>query len=91
MTDRIRLLAAMSMIILLPMTGWTADFASESHNVLPAGNGNFGQPHSTDQIPLYDGLTPLFDQVTPATYSSMSLIACAPAAPFDRIRSSCSW
>ena len=26
----------------------------------------FGGPHSTDQIPLYDGLTPKFDNVTAA-------------------------
>ena len=42
--------------------------ASRIFNVLPPGQSG-GLPideHSTDQIPLYDGLTPLFDNVTAA-------------------------
>ena len=44
------------------------DFAAKALNILPPGqNGNpFGGPHTTDQIPLYDGLTPKFDSVTAA-------------------------
>ncbi len=46
------------------------DFASpgEAWNVLPPGESGSPTPgpHSVDQIPLYDGLTPLFDQVTDA-------------------------
>jgi acyl-homoserine lactone acylase PvdQ len=47
-----------------------ADFASpgEAWNVLPPGEagGSSLTTNSTDQIPLYDGLTPKFDQVTDA-------------------------
>ncbi len=43
------------------------DFASpgEAWNVLPPGESGSTSPgpHSADQLPLYDGLTPLFDQV----------------------------
>jgi acyl-homoserine lactone acylase PvdQ len=43
------------------------DFSSpgEAWNVLPPGESGSSPPgtHSLDQIPLYDGLTPLFDQV----------------------------
>jgi acyl-homoserine lactone acylase PvdQ len=46
------------------------DFSSpgEAWNVLPPGEagGSSLTTNSTDQIPLYDGLTPLFDQVTDA-------------------------
>jgi acyl-homoserine lactone acylase PvdQ len=46
------------------------DFSSpgEAWNVLPPGESGSPSPgpHSVDQIPLYDGLTPLFDQVTDA-------------------------
>jgi hypothetical protein len=44
------------------------DYGSGMYNVLPAG-ADGGLPltkHSTDQIPLFDGLTPLFDKVTAA-------------------------
>jgi acyl-homoserine lactone acylase PvdQ len=44
------------------------DYGKGMYNVLPAGAYG-GLPltkHSTDQIPLFDGLTPLFDQVTAA-------------------------
>jgi acyl-homoserine lactone acylase PvdQ len=44
------------------------DFSApgEAWNVLPPGESGSLSPdaHSVDQIPLYDGLTPLFDQVT---------------------------
>ena len=44
------------------------DFAAKALNILPPGqNGNpFGGPHTADQIPLYDGLTPKFDSVSAA-------------------------
>jgi len=46
------------------------DFSSpgEAWSVLPPGESGSSSPgtHSVDQIPLYDGLTPLFDQVTDA-------------------------
>jgi acyl-homoserine lactone acylase PvdQ len=55
--------------LLLPATAFGAtDFGRDVYNVLPAGQFG-GLPltqHSTDQIPLYDGLTPLWDQVTAA-------------------------
>ena len=48
------------------------DYAGQSHAVLPPGQyGGVGQlnipppnANSFDQIPLYDGLTPKFDNVT---------------------------
>jgi acyl-homoserine lactone acylase PvdQ len=45
-----------------------ADFANPALNVLPPGQSGSIPPNqnSRDQIPLYDGLTPLFDRVTPA-------------------------
>jgi len=46
------------------------DFSSqgEAWNVLPPGESGSTTPgpHSADQLPLYDGLTPLFDQVADA-------------------------
>jgi acyl-homoserine lactone acylase PvdQ len=50
--------------------GGLPDFSSpgEAWNVLPPGESGSPTPgpHSADQIPLYDGLTPLFDQVRDA-------------------------
>jgi acyl-homoserine lactone acylase PvdQ len=45
-----------------------ADYADTARNVLAPGQagGLPATPNSTDQIPLYDGLTPLFDRVTAA-------------------------
>lgn len=45
-----------------------SDYGKGMYNVLPAGAyGGFPlTKHSTDQIPLFDGLTPLFDKVTAA-------------------------
>jgi acyl-homoserine lactone acylase PvdQ len=44
------------------------DFAGDAWDVLPPGQAGSIPPstHSADQIPLYDGLTPLFDNVTAA-------------------------
>jgi acyl-homoserine lactone acylase PvdQ len=56
-------------VLVVPATALGAtDFGRDVYNVLPAGQYG-GLPmtkHSTDQIPLYDGLTPLWDQVTAA-------------------------
>ncbi|HEX6712917.1 MAG TPA: penicillin acylase family protein [Thermoleophilaceae bacterium] len=55
--------------LLLPATASAAtDFGRDVYNVVPAGQFG-GLPltkHSSDQLPLYDGLTPLWDQVTAA-------------------------
>ena len=54
---------------LLPATASAAtDYGRDVYNVLPAGEWG-GLPlnqYSSDQLPLYDGLTPLWDQVTAA-------------------------
>ena len=41
------------------------DFASTALNILPPGEGADSGPHSTDQLALYDGLTPLWNAVSP--------------------------
>jgi acyl-homoserine lactone acylase PvdQ len=49
------------------------DLAAVAYNVLPPGQSgslNFGA-NATDQLRLYDGLTPLFDRVSPADVSRM--------------------
>ena len=55
--------------LLVPAAAFGAtDFGRDVYNVLPAGQFG-GLPltqHSSDQLPLYDGLTPLWDQVTAA-------------------------
>src|SRR4051812_19391109 len=45
-----------------------ADFSDTARNVLAPGQagGLPTTPNSTDQIPLYDGLTPLFNNVSAA-------------------------
>ncbi|MEA2443248.1 MAG: hypothetical protein QOJ12_540 [Thermoleophilales bacterium] len=45
-----------------------ADYADFARNILTPGQagGLPTTPNSTDQLPLYDGLTPLFNRVTPA-------------------------
>jgi acyl-homoserine lactone acylase PvdQ len=52
--------------LFLPTTAFGAtDFGRDVYNVLPAGQDG-GLPltkHSTDQLPLYDGLTPLYDEI----------------------------
>src|SRR5215211_1260799 len=42
------------------------DYAGEAHNVLPPGQSGALPPtaNSTDQLRMYDGLTPLFGRVT---------------------------
>ena len=62
------LVLAISAITAEPASGQTADVAGTILNVLAPGQ--FGglpfNTHTNDQIPLYDGLTPKFDAVTPA-------------------------
>jgi hypothetical protein len=64
------------------------DFSSpgEAWNVLPPGESGSSSPspHSADQVPLYDGLTPLFDQVTDSdlpTYFKKNIFGLGGAAP----------
>ena len=63
--------AALICVLLMAQAARAAsapDFAGDAWDVLPPGqDGNIVPgPHSVDQIPLYDGLTPLFDNVTAA-------------------------
>jgi acyl-homoserine lactone acylase PvdQ len=50
------------------MAAAPGDFAGDAFNILPPGQDGalFKSPNSTDQIPLYNGLTPKFDDVTAA-------------------------
>jgi acyl-homoserine lactone acylase PvdQ len=66
------LVLLLAFTFLVPATAFAAtDYGRDVYNVLPAGqDGHFPlTKHSTDQIPLYDGLTPLYDQVTAADIS----------------------
>ena len=49
-------------------TAQTKDYAGTALNIIPSGQyGDLGEPAGYDtQAQMYDGLTPLFDQVTPA-------------------------
>src|SRR3954468_12034632 len=63
------LVLTLAVALMLPATALAStDFGRGVYNVLPAGQygGLPTTPHSTDQIPLYDGLTPLWDQVSAA-------------------------
>jgi acyl-homoserine lactone acylase PvdQ len=42
-----------------------SDYASTALNVLPPGEAADSSPNSTDQLALYDGLTPLWNAVSP--------------------------
>jgi acyl-homoserine lactone acylase PvdQ len=57
------------LFLLAPASALAAtDFGTGVYNVLPPGEDG-GLPltkHSSDQVPLYDGLTPLYDNVTAA-------------------------
>src|SRR4051812_46364084 len=56
----------LALVLLLPGAAMAAtDYGKGVYNVLPPGEAG-GLPltkHSTDQLPLFDGLTPLYDQV----------------------------
>src|SRR3954463_13876446 len=63
------LVLSVALALMLPATALGAtDFGRGVYNVLPPGqDGGFPlTKHSADQLPLYDGLTPLWDQVTDA-------------------------
>src|SRR5687768_14282973 len=57
------------------------DFGRQTWNILPPGQSGALPPdrHSTDQLELYDALTPLFDNVRardiPRTYKSARFFA----------------
>ena len=91
-----RLLCGCSLVLVAALAGLAStayaadppDFSSpgEAWNVLPPGEagGSSLTAHSTDQIPLYDGLTPLFDQVTNAdlpTYFKPNTFGLGGATP----------
>ncbi len=63
-------IAALGVLVPAASADGLPDYSApgEAWNVLPPGeSGSLTPgPHSVDQIPLYDGLTPLFDQVTDA-------------------------
>src|SRR3954466_3819414 len=63
------LVLSVALALMLPATALGAtDFGRGVYNVLPPGQFG-GLPltkHSGDQLPLYDGLTPLWDQVSAA-------------------------
>jgi acyl-homoserine lactone acylase PvdQ len=65
------LVLILSAALLLPLSASAAtpkDFGKNLFNILPPGQAGIFPPvtNSTDQAKLYDGLTPLFDQVTAA-------------------------
>lgn len=53
-------------LLALPLAASAKDYADTALNVIPSGQwGGLGAPPAaTDQARMYDGLTPLFDQVT---------------------------
>ncbi|HEY6067965.1 MAG TPA: penicillin acylase family protein [Gaiellaceae bacterium] len=67
---RALLLAAFFALLLLPAAGGgvSRDYAAVALNVLPPGQSGDLRfpPTASDQLRLYDGLTPLFDRVRPA-------------------------
>jgi acyl-homoserine lactone acylase PvdQ len=67
---RALLLAAFLALLLLPAAGGgvSRDYAAVALNVLPPGQSGDLRfpPTASDQLRLYDGLTPLFDRVRPA-------------------------
>ena len=60
--------AACCFVIAGPAGAARLDFGKQTYNILPPGQSGalpFDR-HSTDQLPLYDALTPLFDDVRPS-------------------------
>jgi acyl-homoserine lactone acylase PvdQ len=53
------------LLALAPAAAAQRDYSGTALNVLPPGQGGLppSSPNATDQLPLYDGLTPLFDRV----------------------------
>jgi acyl-homoserine lactone acylase PvdQ len=64
-----------------PASAARLDFGKQTWNILPPGQSGALPPdrHSTDQLKLYDALTPLFDKVSandiPRTYKSARFFA----------------
>jgi acyl-homoserine lactone acylase PvdQ len=60
--------AACCFVIAGPATAARLDFGKQTYNILPPGQSGAlpSDRHSTDQLPLYDALTPLFDDVRPS-------------------------
>src|SRR5215212_1715493 len=64
---RLFLLAGLAGALVLPGSATAkTDFSRQAYNILPPGQAGVlpTVPNSTDQIPMYDGLTPLFGSVT---------------------------
>jgi acyl-homoserine lactone acylase PvdQ len=69
MSRRVKMIAGMAAMIALavqPASAAGADFAQTARNIIPSGQlGAVPPPPGADtQAKMYDGLTPLFDQVT---------------------------
>jgi acyl-homoserine lactone acylase PvdQ len=68
-------------VLAAPASAARLDFGKQTWNILPAGQSGAVPPdrHSTDQLRLYDALTPLFDKVTardiPKTFKSARFFA----------------
>jgi acyl-homoserine lactone acylase PvdQ len=90
MPFRARMLAAAALVVLAlsanAAPSMAADYAGDAYNVLPPGQDGsiFITPNSTNQRPLYDGLTPLRDNVTAAdlaTYFKPNIFGLGGATP----------
>jgi acyl-homoserine lactone acylase PvdQ len=74
-------MTAASLALAGPAQAGRLDFGKQTWNILPPGQSGAIPPdkHSTDQLTLYDALTPLFDKVTardiPRTYKSARFFA----------------
>src|SRR4029079_10751839 len=75
------LMAALFVLIAAPASAARLDFGRQTWNILPPGQSGALPPdvHSTDQIPRYDRLTALFNDVRPRdirrTYKSARFYA----------------
>jgi acyl-homoserine lactone acylase PvdQ len=78
---------ALAALAVLPASAAAAvDHSDVARNIIPSGQwGGFPTPAGAgEQAEMYDGLTPLFDQVTPAdldTYFKSARLAIAPDGP----------
>jgi acyl-homoserine lactone acylase PvdQ len=66
--SRSTVLGALAALMLLPASASAKDYAETALNIIPSGQyGGIPVPADADeQAKMYDGLTPLFDQVKPA-------------------------
>ena len=74
MVRSVRLLFGTLVVLVLgaqTATAWGADFAQTARNIIPSGQyGSLPPPTGADiQAKMYDGLTPLFDNVTGADFN----------------------